>query len=368
MPGVNFRMILRLFVAVAVIVCGGIVNQATSAEADVLDDRLALFSRYVDALRRQLGIPGLSALVAKDGRVVWEAGFGAQDLERHLPATPDTPYSIASLTKTFSSVLLLQCVERGTLDLDETIRRYTTLIPEPGATVRHVLTHMSEGTPGQRFKYDGDRFAALTPVIEACAGAPFRLVLAREILSRLAMQDSVPGHDLEQPDAAAASLFDVATLERYQRVLGRIARPYVVDSRRRASPAPFPPHGINAAAGLVSTARDLAAYDRALSDGVLLRPASLELAWTPATTNSGQSIPYGLGWFTERVDGERVVWHYGLWGQAYSSLMLKLPERSVTLILLANSDGLSGRFPLAAGEVRVSPFAEAFLTLMRDQR
>ena len=361
-------MVLRLFVAVAVILCGGIVNQATSAAADVLDERLALFSRYLDALRRQIGIPGLSAVVVQDGRVVWEAGLGVQDVERRLPATPDTPYSIASLTKTFSSVLLLQCVERGTLHLDEAIRRYTTLIPEPSATVRHVLTHTSDGVPGQRFKYDGDRFAALTPVIEACWGAPFRLVLAREILTRLAMQDSVPGHDLEQPDATAVSLFDVGTLARYQRVLARIARPHVVDSRGRASTAPFPPRGINASAGLVSTARDLAAYDRALSDGVLLRPASLELAWTPATTSSGQPIPYGLGWFTEHVDGERVVWQYGLWGQAYSSLILKVPARNLTLILLANSDGLSGRFPLAAGEVRVSPFAEAFLTIMRDRR
>ena len=365
-------MVLRSFVATSIVLCAVVGSCAStvdraSAATSGLDEQLALFSRYVEALRRQMGIPGLSAVVVKDGRIALEAGFGVQDVERQLPATPDSAYSIASLTKTFSSVLLLQCVERGSLNLDEPIRRYTTLIPEQNATVRHVLTHTSEGTPGQRFKYDGDRFAALTPVIEACTGAPFRLAVAREILTRLGMQSSVPGHDLEQPDATSLSLFDSATLARYQGVLARLARPYVVDARGRSSPAPFPPRGINAAAGLVSTARDLALYDRALSDGVLLRPATLELAWTPANTNSGQSTPYGLGWFTERVDGERVVWHYGLWGQAYSSLILKLPGRGLTLILLANSDGLSARFPLAAGEVRVSPFAEAFLTIMRNQ-
>ena len=332
---------------------------------DQLDDRLALFGRYLTALQRQTGIPGLSAVILVDRRPVWEVGLGLQSVEGGVPATPDTPYPIASLTKTFTSALLLGCLERGTLNLDEPIRRYTTLIPEPGATVRHVLTHTSEGVPGQSFRYNGDRFVALTPVVEACWGAPFRVVLAREILSRLAMQHSVPGHDLEQPDAATAGFFDRDVLTRYQRVLLTIARPYVVDSRGRASPSSFPPRGINASAGLISTARDLAQYDRAIADHVLLRPETQELAWTPATTTSGQPIPYGLGWFTERVGGERVVWHYGLWGNAFSSLMLKVPDRGLTLILLANSDGLSGRFPLAAGEVRVSPFAEAFLTIMR---
>ena len=111
------------------------------------------------------------------------------------------------------------------------------------------VTHTSEGVPGQSFRYNGDRFVALTPVVEACWGDPFRVVPAREILSRLAMQDSVPGHDLEQPDAATAGLFDHDVLTRYQRVLSSIARPYAVDSRGRAMPSAFPPRGINASAG-----------------------------------------------------------------------------------------------------------------------
>ena len=353
--GITARL---LSIAIAAIIC-----TPTAAP----EDPLVLFGRYLEALRRQTGIPGLSAAIVQNGQVAWEAGFGMQDVDRGVPATPDTPYSIASLTKTFTSVLLLQCVERGTLDLDEPIRTYTTQIPEPGATVRHVLTHTSEGAPGQRFKYDGDRYAALTPVVEACWRAPFRVVLAREVLTRLAMRDSVPGHDLEQPDAATAALFDVSSLLRYQRVLSGIAYPYTVDSRGRAVRSAFPPRGINASAGLVSTVRDLASYDRALSDHILLRRETQELAWTPTITTAGQSIPYGLGWFTERIGGERAVWHYGLWGQAYSSLILKLPERGLTLILLANSDGLSARFALSAGEVRVSPFAEAFLGIVRGR-
>src|SRR5262245_26730418 len=205
---------------------------AGSTQAGV-DEQTALFGQYLEALRRQLGIPGLSAVIQKDGQVVWERGLGLQDVENHIAATTDTPYRIASLTKTFTSVLLLRCVERGTLDLDEPIRRYTTAIPEPAATVRHVFTHTSAGVPGTEFRYDGDRYATLTAVVEACWSAPFRLVLAREILDRLAMQDSVPGQDLDNPDQSVAALFDPPTLARYQRTLSRIAQPYRTDSRGR---------------------------------------------------------------------------------------------------------------------------------------
>jgi CubicO group peptidase (beta-lactamase class C family) len=93
-------------------------------------------------------------------------------------ATPDTLYDIASLTKTFASTLLMQCVERGTLILDDPIRRYTSAIPETNATVRHVLSHTSQGTPGAEFRYDGNRYAALTDVVAACHGRPFRQALA----------------------------------------------------------------------------------------------------------------------------------------------------------------------------------------------
>ena len=58
----------------------------------------------------------------------------------------------------------------------------------------------------------------------------------------------------------------------------------------------------------------------------------------------------------------RVIWHYGQWAQ-YSALYIKVPEQRLTLILLANSGGLGEAFPLAAGDVMVSPFARAFLGL-----
>jgi CubicO group peptidase (beta-lactamase class C family) len=332
------------------------------APADV-DRRIALFARYLDALRIQAGIPGLSAAIVSNRRVTWEAGQGFADIEARLRAAPDTPYRIASLTKTFTSTLLMGCVDGAALNLDAPIRNYTSDVPDASATVRHVLSMTSDAASGSRYRYDGDRFTALTPVVQDCTGTAYRVALATRVLDRLGMSDSVPGQDLESPTADAAVLFNAATLDRYRRVITRLAKPYVVRGGR-AVPAEYPPRGINAAAGLISTVRDLARYDAAIDEHILVSATSRSLAWTPFVLADRRISPYALGWFSQSTAAGRAIWHYGLW-PTFSSLLLKLPERDVTLILLANSDGLSARFPLADGDVSISPFARAFIAAMR---
>jgi CubicO group peptidase (beta-lactamase class C family) len=356
--------VLRIatLIACVVTVADGIPLGAFQAGRPALDQRLALFAGYLDGLRVQAGIPGLSAAVVVDRHIVWEQGFGYQDAEARIAATPDTPYPVASLTKTFASTLLLQCVEAGRLDLDAPIRQYTSAVPDVSATVRQVLSMTSDTPAGSVYRYDGDRYAALTFVVEACTGQSFRMALASQILDRLGMSDSVPGHDLADSPPALESLFASRTLERYRQALTRLAKPYR-SVGRRYEPADYPPRGINAAAGLVSTVRDLARYDAALDEDVLLDARTKQLAWTPFSLRDGRHGPYGLGWFTQSIAGETTVWHYGLW-PSFSSLIVKRPDRGATLILLANADGLNARFAMAAGDVRVSPFARAFLSLL----
>ena len=327
------------------------------------EERITLFTRYLEPLRIQAGIPGLSAAITSNGRIIWEGGLGFADLEARVAAAPHTPYSIASITKTATSTLLMQCVEEGRLNLDAPIRTYTSTVPDANATVRQVLAMASDAVAGSAYRYDGDRFVALTPVVEACTGVSYRVALARQILDRIGMSDSVPGHDLEAVTDAASAAFDLATLTRYQAVLARIAKPYVVrDSRPTLSE--YPPKGINASAGLLSTVRDLARYDAAIDGHVLMSSSTQLVAWTPFRLSSGRESPYALGWFVQSTVAGRAVWHYGQW-PTFSSLILKLPDRGVTLILLANSDGLSSRFPLTSGDVTVSPFAQAFIQAVR---
>jgi CubicO group peptidase (beta-lactamase class C family) len=118
--------------------------------------------------------------------------------------------------------------------------------------------------------------------------------------------------------------------------------------------------GVDGATGLVASVRDLAKFDGALPSH--LRPETLAAAWTAATHN-GVATPFGLGWFVQTYNGEKVVWHFGYVPDAYSSLILKVPSRRVTLILLANSDGLSAPFALHEGDVTSSLFARTFLRL-----
>jgi CubicO group peptidase (beta-lactamase class C family) len=353
---------LRSLVSVAAVACAVALacgwTAGAQSQSPVPPDRIELFERYLETLRRASGIPGLSAVVLQDGDVVWEKAFGYADLERRVPARLDTPFPIASLTKTFASTLLLHCVEQRTLDLDEPIRRYSTAIPEPTATVRHVLSHTSRGTPGSRFEYDGDRFLALTPVIESCTASAFRVALNQLVLVPLAMRRTVPGHDVLD-DPAAAQMFDATTVARFRQTLADLPVPYAV-VQRRPQVTDYPPRGIFASAGLLSTVEDLAKYDQAIDRHLIISADSQQMAWTQYSTASG-AAPYGLGWFVQIYNGQKLVWHFGQWPQ-FSSLYLKIPRRGLTLFLLANSSDLSARFPLASGDVTVSPYARSFLT------
>ena len=75
-------------------------------------------------LRALLKIPGLSAAVVKEQKVIWQKGYGLADVENNVPATPRTPYRITSLTKTFASTLLMQLVEQGKLNLNDPMFKY----------------------------------------------------------------------------------------------------------------------------------------------------------------------------------------------------------------------------------------------------
>src|SRR5688572_3660975 len=115
---------------------------------------------YLEALRQQAGIPGLSAAVVQDGELVWERGFGFEDVEARVRATPDTPYHAGGLSQTLAAVLLLQCVEQRRLALDTSVASYGVTLPEEGATLRHVLSHSSAAAPaGSAYQFSPERYA-----------------------------------------------------------------------------------------------------------------------------------------------------------------------------------------------------------------
>jgi CubicO group peptidase (beta-lactamase class C family) len=253
-------------------------------------------------------------------------------------------------------------VEEGQLSLDDPIGRFDPSSTEPSATVRQILTHTSAGPAGLVFAYRPDRLGSLAFVIRTCTGASFRAAVVN-LLDRLAMVDSVPGSDVTHlvPPADGVSPQGVA---RYTSVLGRLAIPYAVDTGGHATLSQYAPITLTPHDGLISTVLDFAKFDLALRSSVLLQPETLTAAWRAPLDDNRQPLPHGMGWFVQMYKGERIVWQFGLDANASSSLVVTVPSRGYTVILLANSDGLVKGFGLAGGDLAVSPFGRVVLGLL----
>src|SRR5262249_10575305 len=171
------------------------------------------------------------------------------------------------------------------------------------------------------------------------------------------MSASVPSHDILDPTAAGP--VDAAHRDRYQKNLQKLARPYTLYGTE-VIPAPYPPKGVGAAAGLLSTVLDMARFDAAIDRHQYLKQESQDRAWTRFVSNKGESLPHGLGWFVQDYQGQKVIWHFGHWGTGFSATYLKVPAKGLTLILLGNSEALSDPFYATAG-METNAFACAFL-------
>ncbi|HLM01205.1 MAG TPA: serine hydrolase [Pyrinomonadaceae bacterium] len=446
----------------------------------------------LENLRQELKIPALSAAVVKDRKVIWARGFGFADLENKIPATERTAYHLASLTKTFASTVVMQLVQEGKIKLDDPVSKYgVTLESEGVIRVRHLLSHTSEGVPGEAYRYNGNRFAELDKVIQKVTGKSFAELLFTNILDPLGMDETAPNvpkivntkspagadpaaeaevkaavmnlfggfnsgsvdqierllapqrnsfddeggfltsfadtdelrgavkanfkfnfqvHNLE---AAVYGTTAVATLimrgtitpppnlpvrvkqptrmtivwnkqqdgawklvhaheslltegvilenhqQRFEKVSRMLAQPYGLDNQSNIRKISYPTH-FSTSAGLISTVLDMAKYDIAIDQNRFLNRETQALAFTPTVSTRGETLPYGLGWFTQNYKGLKMFWHYGYW-TGNSSFILKIPEKNITFIAMANTDNLSRPTDLGAGDALTSPVGMAFL-------
>jgi CubicO group peptidase (beta-lactamase class C family) len=319
------------------------------------------FEAKLEYLRQQMKIPGFSAAVVKDQELVWAKGFGYADLENGIEATPDTPYHLASVTKPIAATLIMQLVEEGVLDLDDPVSEYGVELESEGTIlVRHLLTHTSEGVPGTVYKYNGDRYCYLGRVIEGATGKSFTELLHERILGPLGMTNSGPNY----PQCQIAFGQGPSQLDwdnNYLQINQELPRPYQLDPSYDIVEGAYP-SAFNPAAGLISTVVDLAKFDIALNQNVLLDEETKARMFEPAfSTYSGQSdLMYGLGWFIEEYMGTRLVWHSGRWAPSISSLYLKVPEENLTFIIMANTTYLNTPYPFGYGDTMYCTPALAF--------
>lgn len=342
------------------------VMMAGAAPVFAQESDVQAFAAEIDSLRQAAGIPGLAVAVVRDGRVVLARGFGLADVEARVPVTEHTPFNIASVTKTISGVVAMRLVEQGRLNLDSRMSAFANwdaFCTEAAAdgprvffrdldcsqpiTLRQLMGMRINGVAGERFYYNPIAFSwASRPMMQA-TGRAFSDLVADEVFRNAGMTESARTH------RALPLRADLAA---------RLALPYHLDSAGVVVRSEPPgPQGDGAAGGVISTAADLARFDIALDEGRLLADLSKAEMWRAGRNPAGETLPYGVGWFVQDLGGRRAVWHTGLWDGAYSALYLKLPDERLTLILLANSEGLRWNNALSEATVERSPFAAAFL-------
>ena len=380
---IQFSFLLIIFFFAACASQTGTMTNRTSAQ-----DPIQTFKQEIERLQKKYNIPGLSVAVLQNQQTIFTDGFGYADIENKIPATADTPYNIASLTKTFGAAILMKLVEEGKLNLHseiatllkdtqfqydkrtiagygnackeirkasrDTTFEYAFLLKNYRCDtrrieVKHHLTHTAQGVPGDAYRYNGFLFGFLSLVAEAVTGKNFADLLVENIIRPLDMTRTVPSINSRIR----------------QQVLADRAKYYKMGFGGDFVPSSYKVK-LSSSAGMVSTVVDLANFDVAMDRNLIVSQESKAAMFTPTISNSGQPLPYGLGWFVQYQDEVKLVWHYGWAPKAYSSLILKVPEEELTLILLANSDGASAPFRLGAGNVLRSPFAVAFLNLFTD--
>jgi CubicO group peptidase (beta-lactamase class C family) len=354
-------MFLRIVTAVLLAVWLTAAPGTVGAQAPVgFDDALRILDTWVATTSAQRGQPGLSIGVILGDRLVWAKGYGYADLEKKVSAGPQTLYRIASITKTFTAVAILQLRDAGKLQLDDPLRRHLSWARirahDPAAsdvTIRELLTHSSglqrevPGTwwttptfpsaaalrdemdetnaPGVVWKYSNLGFALLGEVVSAVSGEPWDRYIQRHVLDPLGMSSTRTMPRPDEPGLAQG-----------------YARP--VPGER---PVNVPPIGsleaVSAAGNMASNVEDLAKYvifhvseGAAGSDGVVKR-ATLHDMHRPQWLLDDWLNAWGFGMRVRRVDGRVQVGHSGSVPGFRTQIEL-IPASGLGVIVLTNAD------------------------------
>ena len=308
--------------------------------------------------------PGAAVLVARGGKVVYEGCFGLADLETKAPITPETNFCIASVSKQFSAVALMQLAEQGLLSLDDNLKKF---FPEYKAdfynriTLRHIMSHTS-GLPDTRTSADRN-FALYSTDVESCEffkdldhlnsepGTQYEYMnptfqLTYQIVPR------VTGTDFDS--YMKAHIFDVAGMDsttyfEADKHIPNMAHGYSRNSDTQAfeendyGETNF--FASKADGGLYTSVRDFLKWEEVLRDEKVLTAASRDMAYTqqvmiPENAEYGynEGTGYGYGFFVQQIEGEpKIVYHLGDNG-GFLIYAGKVPSEDIVVLIFANRD------------------------------
>lgn len=349
---------------------------------------LKLLELWVDAEQAYEQIPGMSIAVIYDQTLLWSRGFGYSDLQKKTPTTPQTIYSICSISKLFTSVAVLRLRDQGKLRLDDPLEKLLPWISIkktfPGfgpATVRGVLTH-SSGLPREsEFPYwtgpdfvfpTHDEIIARLKSQETLYPADLHfqysnlgLTLAGEIVAQLSGRSYAD--DVTESILRPLKLSDTQPRMPGEHRGGRLATGYSAmtrEGKRNALPF-FQANGIAPAAGFSSTVEDLGRFAswqfRLLEKGgtEILDANTLREMHRVQWLEPNWRTAYGLGFAVWQKDGKTFVGHEGSCPGYRSSLVLQVKEK-IAVAFAANASGVdAGKFTAIAYAIVAPAIAEA---------
>lgn len=321
----------------------------STAYADDIDD-------FIQAKMAEKKIPGMQLAVVRNNEIIKTASYGISSLQHSVSVDKDTVFPIASMTKGFVGVAIMQLVEQGKIDLSEEISSYLPDLPKKWqkVTVRQLLTHTSglprifsgymanlidgkgpdaswkrvqkrplESKANTKWSYVQTNYILLGKIIDKISGQPFEEFIAQHQLQKVKM-----------PTTEAAGFAGA------QGVVAHQSMGYMFDQNRALRSINFSfSRDMAPAAGMNSTATELARYAIALQKGDLFdKNSSLQTLWSPGQLKNGNMVGrnasqgYALGW---EVIGrnEHPTVHIG--GNANSAMRI-YPKDNISIVLLGN--------------------------------
>ncbi|MDI4633648.1 beta-lactamase family protein [Pelomonas sp. V22] len=348
-------MLSSLHRAAALIATTLLCLSAASAADDAVETANAKAVQAVQQAMKERRIPGLQIAVVKHGRLLLSGAYGLANVENQVPASSRTLFPLNSATKPFTGVAMMQLAEAGLVDLGAPISRYLDDLPEAWRRirVRQLLAHTS-GLPdivdprgliggateieawkqvkalpvaapaGERFSYNQTNYGLLAQIVTKLTRMPFEQYLAREQFKPAAMNVTMFGdsYDLVPNAATIYSVFPRGSL--------------APDDATRMSRWHYEiPYGLWSGGGLQTTAEEVARWIIALSEGRLLKPASLKAMWTPEKLNNGTDGAWGAGWPVLQTSPQLQV--AGIGGARAAFFVY--PDEQLAIIVLTNLAG-----------------------------
>jgi len=299
------------------------------------------------------GMPGAAVLVVKDGRVVFEKGYGLAEVETRTPVTPTTDFRLASLTKQFTATAVMLLAADGTLRYDDPVTRWVPNLPAyaRGVTVRHLLNHTgglpdyedfvpdsqtrqvldaeipaliahsdtAYFAPGTRYRYSNTGYVLLALVVERASGRRFADFLHARIFAPLGMTGTLAREDRGPPVPHRAYGYTVSD----------------AGVRRTDQSNTSATLGDG---GVYTSVADLAKWDAALEHHTLVSADAQRLAWTAPELTPPNPTPYGFGWFVYHDGGTLRLMHNGE-SRGFTNGVVRYPERRLAVWILTNRTG-----------------------------